>query len=61
MDSISSQFKSFFVDVKIFFTNLYNNIHDFLNNYLDDTTLGIFLIAIIAIVIVVSFTQLSHK
>lgn len=61
MNSIPSQFQSFFVDVKIFFTNLYNNIHDFLNNYLDDTTLGIFLIAIIAIVIVVSFTKLSHK
>lgn len=61
MNSISSQFNSFFIDVKNFFTNLYNTIHDFLNNYLDDTTLGIFGIIFIAGLLIFIFRKISDK
>lgn len=60
MNTISSQFNSFFIDVKIFFINFWNTIHDFLNNYMDDTTLGIFAIAIIAILVVIGFKKISN-
>lgn len=61
MNSISSQFNSFFIDVKNFFTNLYNTIHDFLNNYLDDTALGIFGIIFIAALLIFIFRKISDK
>ena len=60
MNSISSQFNSFFIDVKNFFINIWNTIHNFLNNYMDDTTLGIFAIAIVAILIVIGFKKISN-
>lgn len=60
MNNISSQFNSFFIDVKNFFTNLWNTIHEFLNNFMDDTTLGIFAIAIVAILVVIGFKKISN-
>lgn len=61
MNNISSQFNSFFIDVKNFFTNLWNTIHEFLNNFMDDTTLGIFAIAIVSILVVIGFKKISYK
>ena len=60
MNTISSQLNSFFIDVKNFFTNLWNTIHEFLNNFMDDTTLGIFAIAIVAILVVIGFKKISN-
>jgi hypothetical protein len=61
MNSISSQFNSFFIDTKNFLINLYNSIHSFLLNYIDDTALGIFGIVIIAGILLFIFRSISNK
>lgn len=60
MNTISSQFNSFFVDVKNFFINLFNSIHSFLSNYFDDTALGIFGIVIIAGLLLYLFRRINN-
>ena len=61
MNTIRSQFNSFFIDTKNFFINLYNTIYNFLSNYFDDTTLGIFGIVLIAGIFILFFLKLSQK
>ena len=61
MNTISAQFKSFFVDIKLFFIDLYNKIHDFLSHYFDDNTIGIFGIVLIAGILIFTFLKISQK
>ena len=61
MNTIRSQFNSFFIDTKNFFINLYNTIYNFLSNYFDDTTLGIFGIVLGILAIVFGILQIRKK
>lgn len=61
MNTISSQFNSFFIDVKNFFINLYNIIYNFLSNYFDNTALGIFGIILVAAILILVFLKISNN
>lgn len=54
-------FKSLFIDIKNFFVYTFNSIHGFLNQFLDDTVLGIILIVSLAFLIIYIFRQVSGK
>ena len=58
---IKSQFNSFFIDVKNFVINTYNDIHSFLNQYVSDVVLGIIGITIIAIIAVKIFIDFNNR
>lgn len=57
---MKAEFNSFFIDIKNFFIDLYNNIHEFLNKYLDDTTLGILGIILVAGLLLFIFRRISE-
>ena len=58
---VKSQFNSFFIDIKNFIVNTFNDIHSFLNQYVNDTVLGLVGIAIIAIIAVKVFVDFNNR
>ena len=58
---VKSQFNSFFIDLKNIIGNAFKSVHSFLNQYVNDTVLGIVGIAIIAIIAVKIFVDFNNR
>ena len=58
---VKSQFNSFFIDMKNIIVDTFDDIHQFLNHYVNDTVLGIVGIAIIAIIAVRVFVNFNNR
>ncbi|MBE6160868.1 MAG: hypothetical protein E7158_01430 [Firmicutes bacterium] len=56
---IIKHFKAFFLDVKYDFIHFFDDIHKFLNKFLDDQFLFVFGVALIAIIVVILFVNFS--
>ena len=61
MAVFKSELNAFFYSIKSFFIDIYEGIRDFLLKYMDKTTLGIFTIAIVAIILILIFKRINHN
>lgn len=51
----------FFVDIKNFFVDIFANIHNFLNKFMPDDVLVVFMIAIIAFCAILLFRYIINR
>ena len=58
---VKSQFNSFFIHLRNIIVNAFKSVHSFLNQYVNDTVLGIVGIAIIAIIAVKIFVDFNNR
>ena len=54
-------FKVLWNDIKYSFIDLFKDIHNFLSKFVDDTFLGMVVIALIAIAVVIIFTKFTSS
>jgi hypothetical protein len=61
IDTICQEFLGFFNDIKDIIIDIYSSVHSFLNRYLADDVISVFLIALAALIAILIFRHIINK